>query len=207
MTASPDDTCDPLRRTDRLPTRLWTLGHSNQTLEDFLLLLDAHSIEAIADIRRFPGSRRLPQFARPALCEALLENGTGYAWFPELGGRRRPRPDTPNDAWRNVSFRGYADHLHSEEFAEGMARMSDFARQQRTALMCAEVLWWRCHRSLVSDVLKLAGVEVLHIFDQTHVSEHPFTSPARLNHGQLSYGHDGEKLGRPKARRPAAGGA
>ena len=164
-----------------------TIGHSNHSLEAFVELLQLHGIEAIADVRRFPGSRRLPQFGSEALRDALGETGIGYAWFEELGGRRRPLEDSPNLAWRNSSFRGYADHLQSDEFNRGLNRLLEMAGRQRTAMMCAEVLWWRCHRSLVSDVLKTRGIEVLHIQDEKPPAAHPFIAPARLVDGQLSY--------------------
>jgi len=169
------------------PPRIWTVGHSNRSLQAFIELLQRHGIEAIADVRRFPGSRRLPQFGSEALRGALGEQGIGYAWLEELGGRRRPREDSPNLAWRNSSFRGYADHLQSAEFDRGLKRLLEMAGRQRTALMCAEVLWWRCHRSLVSDVLQTRGFEVLHIQDEKPPAAHPFTAPARLVDGRLSY--------------------
>ena len=138
-------------------------------------------------MRRFPGSRRWPQFARDALAASLPAHGIGYQWFPELGGRRRAQPDSPNTAWRNAAFRGYADHLSSAEFAEGLAAMLAFAARQRTAMMCAEAVWWRCHRALIADVLRARGIEVLHILDSTHCAVHPYTSPARIVEGRLSY--------------------
>ena len=169
------------------PRTIWTIGHSTRTLEDFIALLHHYQVETVIDVRRFPGSRRLPQFGEAALSKSLAEQGIGYQWISELGGRRRPVPDSVNDAWRNVSFRGYADHLESDEFARGLELLLKVASQKRAALMCAEVLWWRCHRALVSDVLQLSGIEVLHIQDQRHVTRHPFTSPARLVAGHLSY--------------------
>lgn len=120
---------------------VWTIGHSNRSLDAFVELLQLHGIEAIADVRRFPGSRRLPQFGGEALRGALSEKGIGYAWLEELGGRRRPLKDSPNLAWRNSSFRGYADHLQSAEFDRGLHCLLEMAARQRTAMMCAEVLW------------------------------------------------------------------
>ena len=166
---------------------IWTIGHSTHTLEEFLALLGGYGIEAVADVRRFPGSRRYPQFARDALEQTLPAHGIGYQWLPTLGGRRPVQPDSPNTGWRNASFRGYADYLASGEFAKGLAELLVFAALQRTTLMCAEVLWWRCHRSLVADVLRCRGIEVIHILDATHSTVHPFTSPARIVDGQLSY--------------------
>ena len=169
------------------PATLWTIGHSTRTLEEFLALLAAFRIEAIADVRRFPGSRRWPQFARDALAASLPAHGIGYQWFPQLGGRRRARPDSPNTAWRNAAFRGYADHLASAEFTEGLAGLLAFAAHQRTAIMCAEAVWWRCHRSIIADVLKQRGIEVIHILDLRHGVVHPWTSAAHIKHGELSY--------------------
>ncbi|GAB3779107.1 DUF488 domain-containing protein [Dyella agri] len=169
------------------PATIWTIGHSTRTLEDFLALLAAFRIEAIADVRRFPGSRRQPQFTRDALAQSLPAHGIGYQWFPQLGGRRRPRTDSPNTAWRNAAFRGYADHLASTEFAEGLAALLAFAACQRTAVMCAEAVWWRCHRSIIADVLKQRGIEVIHILDLHHSVVHPWTSAAHVENGALSY--------------------
>jgi uncharacterized protein (DUF488 family) len=167
--------------------KLWTIGHSTRPLEEFLAVLAHYEIQAIADVRRFPGSRRQPQFGQDALSDALATRGIAYQWLPALGGRRRPRPDSPNTAWRNVSFRGYADHIESEEFAEGFAKLLELAGRLRTALLCAELLWWRCHRALIADVLCVRGMEVLHIRDERNATPHPYTSAAHVTNGQLSY--------------------
>lgn len=169
------------------PQTIWTLGHSTRSIEDFIALLRHYRIEVLADVRRFPGSRRLPQFGQQALRDSLQAAGIHYQLLTELGGRRRPSADSPNTAWRNTSFRGYADHVASAEFARGLARLQELAARHRTAMMCAEVLWWRCHRSIISDVLMAAGVQVLHIQDEQHWEEHPYTRPARLYHGELTY--------------------
>lgn len=166
---------------------IWTIGHSTRTLEAFLDVLTAYRIEAVADVRRFPGSRRHPHFAKDALGESLSSHGIVYRWLPQLGGRRPVRPDSPNDGWRNASFRGYADHLASAEFAEGLDALLALAAQRRTALMCAEAVWWRCHRALIADVLRVRGIEVIHIADAAHSTVHPYTSPARIVEGRLSY--------------------
>ena len=166
---------------------IWTLGHSTRTIDEFIALLRHYRIEAIADVRRFPGSRRLPQFGQEALAASLEDAGIEYRLIRELGGRRRPSADSPNTAWRNTSFRGYADHTASREFASGLERLRELATRRRTSMMCAEVLWWRCHRSLISDVLMVSGTRVLHIQDEKHIEEHPYTRPARLHHGQLTY--------------------
>ena len=166
---------------------IWTIGHSTRPLKTFLALLTQYRLEAVADVRRFPGSRRQPQFAREALASALARAGMAYHWLPQLGGRRRPRTNSRNTTWRNASFRGYADHIDSGEFAEGLKQLLELAADQRTTVMCAELLWWRCHRALISDVLCVQGIEVVHILDETHAIVHPYTSPARIVHGRLSY--------------------
>lgn len=173
-----------------LPRRIWTVGHSNRTSELFIAVLRHHGIEAIADVRRHPGSRRLPQFMSATLEAELAAHGIAYEWIEELGGRRKASPGPSTSAWRNTSFRGYAEHLKSAEFARGLQKLLRMAAERPTAMMCAEVLWWRCHRSLVSDVLKLQGIEVLHIQDEQRLTSHPFTSPARLADGELTYAED-----------------
>ncbi|KFN51356.1 DUF488 family protein [Arenimonas composti] len=172
------------------PATVWTLGHSTLTAEAFVARLRGHGIEAIADVRRFPMSRRHPQFGREAMQAWLADAGIDYRWLPQLGGRRRPAADSPNSAWRNESFRGYADHLVSAEFAEGFNALLALAHRRRTALMCAEVLWWQCHRSLIADVLKVHGVEVRHVTGDAASAEqaHPFTGAASVVDGELRYG-------------------
>jgi len=177
------------------PATIWTIGHSTHGLDAFLELLARHGVQGIADVRRFPGSRRHPQFGEAALRSALGAQGIAYLWLPELGGRRQASADSPNLGWRNPAFRGYADHLDSREFAQGLQQLLAFAKQQPSALMCAERLWWQCHRSLIADVLRLRGIEVIHILDATHSLPHPYTAPARIVDGQLRY----------PAEQPAAG--
>jgi len=169
------------------PATIWTVGHSTRTLQEFLGLLVEYRIEAIADVRRFPGSRRHPHFASDALAATLPAHGLAYQWIPRLGGRRKVQPGSPNTAWRNASFQGYADYTATAEFAEGLAELLKLAASRRTALMCAEAVWWRCHRSIIADVLKLRGIEVIHIIDATHTTVHPYTSPARIENGRLNY--------------------
>ena len=171
--------------------KIWTIGHSTRPLKEFLALLAQHEIQAIPDVRRHPGSRRQPQFGQDALSNTLVTLGIVYQWIPALGGRRRPRPDSPNNAWRNDSFRGYADHIQSDEFAKGLHELLELAGRLRTALMCAELLWWRCHRALIADVLCVRGIEVIHILDEKKVISHPYTSAARIVHGRLNYGLEG----------------
>ena len=166
---------------------VWTIGHSTRPLDAFLALLSEYRLQAVADVRRFPGSRRYPQYARPALSVVLAEQRIAYHWLPALGGRRRPLPDSPNVAWRNSSFRGYADHIASAEFARGLDELLTLSGRLRTALMCAEAVWWRCHRALIADVLRARGIEVVHILDAKHAVVHPYTAPARVIDGKLSY--------------------
>jgi uncharacterized protein (DUF488 family) len=166
---------------------IWTIGHSTRPMAAFIELLAHYKLEAVADVRRFPGSRRQPQYAQAALCTTLAEHGIAYRWLPALGGRRRPLPDSPNIAWRNASFRGYADHMASAEFSRGLHELLEFSGQRRITLMCSEAVWWRCHRALIADVLCVRGIEVVHILDTTHTTVHPYTSPARIVQGRLSY--------------------
>jgi uncharacterized protein (DUF488 family) len=166
---------------------VWTIGHSTRPLEEFLELLTANRIEAVADVRRYPGSRRWPHFAREPLTVALERRGFLYVWFPELGGRRTPRADSPNTGWRSAAFRGYADYMATEPFAEGLDRLVNLASGLRTAIMCAELLWWRCHRGLIADALRWLQFEVIHIMGHGSTAVHPYTPAARLVGGQLSY--------------------
>jgi uncharacterized protein (DUF488 family) len=179
----------PNKRQAHAPT-IWTIGHSTRALDEFISLLDVYRIEAIADVRRFPGSKRYPYFGRDELPKSLTVHGIEYQWMPKLGGRRRASPDSPNTGWRNASFRGYADHLSSAEFTEGLDELLTLAKRRRTAMMCSEAVWWRCHRSLIADVLSLRGCEVIHILDATHSTPHPYTSPARIVDGRLTYAAD-----------------
>ena len=166
---------------------VWTIGHSTRPLQVFLDLLAGHGIQALADVRRFPGSKRHPQFAHDALSASLEAEGIVYRWLPALGGRRRPRPDSPNTAWRNPSFRGYADHIDTAEFAAGLEDLLDLSGRLRTTLMCAEAPWWRCHRALIADVLRSRGIEVVHIINERSSVPHPYTSAARIVDGRLTY--------------------
>lgn len=170
-----------------MKTTVWTLGHSTHSWDEFVALLRAHELQAVADVRRLPGSRRLPQFDQDSMANTLERLGIAYRWFPKLGGRRRAQKDSPNTGWRNASFRGYADHLSSDEFADGLTELIGLAKQERTTLMCAEAVWWRCHRRLIADVLIQQGIEVVHILDATHATPHRHTPPARIVNGELTY--------------------
>ena len=166
---------------------VWTVGHSTRPLEDFLEILAQNRIEAVADVRRYPGSRRWPHFARQSLAVALDNCGLLYMWLPELGGRRTPRADSPNTAWRSAGFRGYADYMATEAFAEGLDQLINLASGLRTAVRCAESLWWRCHRGLIADVLRWYQFDVIHILGPGSTASHPYTAAARIVSGRLSY--------------------
>jgi uncharacterized protein (DUF488 family) len=168
--------------------RIWTIGHSTRTIDEFISLLEENRIKLVADVRMFPGSKRYPQFGREALAKSLGESGIRYEHFPELGGRRNPKPDSHNTAWRNASFRGYADYMETKQFQKGVERLLELASEAGpVAIMCAEAVWWRCHRSLISDYLKARGIEVMHVLGANKVEPHPYTSAARIVNGELSY--------------------
>ena len=175
--------------------RIWTIGHSTRTIDEFISLLRENGIKLVADVRMFPGSKRYPQFGREALAKSLGESSIRYEHFPELGGRRKAKADSRNTAWRNTSFRGYADYMETEQFQNGIERLLDVAAKAGpTAIMCAEAIWWRCHRSLISDYLKARGIEVMHILDANKVEPHPYTSAARIVDGTLTYTSEEDRL-------------
>ena len=193
--------------------RIWTIGHSTRNIDEFISLLEKNGIKLLVDVRSLPGSKRYPQFNKEALAKSLREHGIRYEHFPELGGRRKPNADSRNTVWRNASFRGYADYMETEQFHKGVERLLALAAQGAaawaaaeskrdgwetvtpgTAIMCAEAVWWRCHRSLISDYLKARGIEVIHILDANKTEPHPFTSAARIIDGALSYANEAERL-------------
>lgn len=166
---------------------IWTVGHSTRTAEKFLEMLQAHEIKVLVDVRSFPGSRRYPQFNKAELAESLARVQIEYRHEPRLGGRRMPRADSHNTGWKNASFRGYADYMETEEFRRGVEGLLEVAAKERTVIMCAEAVWWRCHRSLIADYLRAKGHTVLHIVDKYKTKEHSFTSAAMIDKGKLSY--------------------
>lgn len=175
-------------KTSKMISQIWTVGHSTREIDVFIALLEANRIKLVADVRLLPGSKRFPQFNQEVLVKSLGQRGIRYEHFPELGGRRKPRANSRNTVWRNEAFRGYADHMETEEFQKGIDRLVDLALEiGPTAIMCAEAVWWRCHRALISDFLKARGVEVRHILDLGKIQPHPFTSAARMVHGELTY--------------------
>jgi uncharacterized protein (DUF488 family) len=175
-------------------SRVWTIGHSTRPIDIFISLLEENGIKLVADVRSLPGSKRHPQFNREMLAKSLTDHRIRYEHFPELGGRRKARKDSHNTAWRNASFRGYADHMETEEFRAGIERLFDLANKVGpTAIMCAEAVWWRCHRALISDDLKTRGVEVMHIVEANKSEPHPFTSAAQVVDGSLSYARERDR--------------
>lgn len=174
--------------------KLFTIGHSNHSLERFLNLLRQHGIAALVDIRRFPSSRKFPHFNRDQLSMALKENGVEYEWLEALGGRRPKAKDfvSPNTGLRNESFRNYADYMMTDEFRNGMNKLSEIAGAKRTAIMCAESVFWRCHRKLFSDFVLANGGAVQHIFPNGDVKPHSLTDGAKVDDGLVTY--PGQKM-------------
>jgi|SRR5579885_3046898 uncharacterized protein (DUF488 family) len=171
-----------------MPRTIWTLGHSNHPMETFLALLEASSIRLVADVRRFPGSRRHPQFGREAFERHLGEAGIGYRHLPGLGGRRSARaPDSPNTGWRVEAFNAFADFMETGEFQAALAELQRLASAQRTAIVCAEALPWRCHRRLIADALIVRGWTVWDIMGAGKVEPHRLTDFARVVDGRLTY--------------------
>lgn len=169
-----------------MPT-IHTVGHSTRTLDELVELLRGHGVEGVADVRRFPGSRRLPQFNAEHLANELPKRALIYLPCPQLGGRRKPNPDSINLAWRNASFRAYADYMQTPEFVEGLTALMAAASERPFAMMCAEAVPWRCHRSLIGDALVVRGWTVLDIMSPTKVSAHKLTPFARQAGNQLTY--------------------
>lgn len=168
--------------------KIWTVGHSTRGIEELIGILNPYRIELILDVRRFPGSRRYPQFNESNLRLALGRSGIDYRHFEALGGRRVPRADSMNIGWRNAAFRGYADPMQTVEFQKALGKLNESATEKRTAIMCAEAVWWRCHRALISDQLKAEGIRVTHIISENKEQEHPYTSAAVVLNGRVSYG-------------------
>ena len=165
--------------------KIYTIGHSTRSFDEFLGLLREHEVERLADIRRYPGSRRFPHFSKDSLAVSLPREGIAYVHVPELGGRRKPRPDSPNAAWRNEQFRAYADHMSTSEFREAVDGL--LASPLRTAVMCAEAVPWRCHRNLLSDELVRRGVDVVHILSPGSTRLHQLTPDAKIEGDHVVY--------------------
>ncbi|MFI5330381.1 MAG: DUF488 family protein [Desulfobaccales bacterium] len=164
-----------------------TIGHSTRPLADFLTILKTQGVEKVADIRTVPRSRHNPQFNKETLPQSLAEVGIGYVHLPGLGGLRHPRRDSPNLGWRNDSFRGFADYMQTPEFEENLQALIDLAKEARLALMCAETVPWRCHRSLIADALTIRGLKVEHIISAPKLQEHRLTPFARVEGTRITY--------------------
>ena len=169
------------------PSRIWTVGHSNKTLDEFLGILKAHSVGRVIDVRRYPASRKWPHFNAGSLERSLREAGIDYAAAPEMGGRRKARPDSPHAAWRVEAFRGYADFMDTTEFAAGLDRVLALAAERPSALMCAEALPWRCHRSLIADALLARGWTVFEILSGNEARSRKLPDFARLDGTRVIY--------------------
>jgi uncharacterized protein (DUF488 family) len=166
---------------------IWTIGHSTRPIEELIELLTAHEIARLVDVRTIPRSRYNPQFNREALGNSLEQAGLRYAHEPKLGGLRKSRPDSINTGWKNASFRGYADYMQTDEFRTALDELMAASRKERIAIMCAEAVPWRCHRSLISDALVSRGWTVRHIMTTKKTEPHILTTFAKLDQGILTY--------------------
>jgi len=173
---------------------IWTIGHSTRTIDEFINMLQSFQIRMLVDVRNYPGSRRYPHFNKETLEISLAKNDIQYVHIKDLGGRRKPKPDSINTTWRNEAFRGYADYMNTDDFKKGVEQLQVLGDKYPTAFMCSEAVWWRCHRSLISDYLKSTGWAVMHIMEVDKAQEHPYTSAARLVNGILTY-HKGADAG------------
>ena len=177
----------------RLPEPIWpkgavfTLGHSTLPIERFIQLLKTYGIECLLDIRTVPKSRHNPQFGSEALAQSLAQASIGYRLLPALGGLRHARKDSDNGGWRNKSFRGYADYMQTDEFQEGLRILMELSGERRVAIMCAEAVPWRCHRSLVADALQVHGIPVVEVLSQTSHRMHKLTPFAHVEGTQITY--------------------
>jgi uncharacterized protein (DUF488 family) len=166
---------------------IFTIGHSTRTADEFLTLLTAHGVRQIADVRTVPQSKRHPHFSRDALAASLAAQGVGYRHFSALGGLRRPRADSVNTAWRHPGFRGYADHMQTDEFRHALGQLEQFASHVSTSVLCAEAVWWQCHRRLLADALIFRGASVRHILSAAEPKPHELSDFARAQAGGVIY--------------------
>ena len=166
---------------------VYTIGHSTRALDEFVRLLRTHGITQLADVRTIPKSRRHPHFAGEALAQSLPAAGIAYRHLPGLGGLRKPSRDSANGGWRHASFRGYADYMQTPAFAAALDGLMEWAKEGATAVMCAEAVWWQCHRQLIADALLARGVEVRHIVSDKPAAAHALTSFARVDGERVSY--------------------
>ena len=183
-----------------MPQPIFTVGHSTRPIEEFIRLLRSHEVRRLMDVRTVPRSRFNPQFDNSRLPASLREAGIDYIHMPELGGLRKPRPDTPNGGWRNTSFRGYADHMQTDTFRQGLEHCIELANDERIALMCAEAVPWRCHRSLIADALIARGVNVMEITGEGKARAHALTSFARVDGTTVTYPAPKPDEGEPESQ-------
>ncbi len=176
-----------MRRIIRPNSTLWTIGHSTRPIDEFIGLLRAHHISLLVDVRTVPRSRYNPQFNTDTLAQSLHDAGLQYRHLPELGGLRKPKNDSLNDGWRNASFRGYADYMQTEAFHRAIDALITMGSQEKTTIMCAEAVPWRCHRSLIADALVSRGWDIRHIMSPEKATPHAFTSFAHFEKGVLTY--------------------
>ncbi len=173
---------------------IYSIGHSTRNFHEFVGMLQAFSIEILADIRSYPGSRKYPHFNKENLANKLPQSSIAYIHLPSLGGRRKTVADSKNTVWKNESFRGYADYMETNNFVKGIDELERIALTNRLAFMCSEAVWWRCHRSLVSDYLKINGWKVMHIMNLKKADEHPYTKAANVIDGRLSYASSQKRI-------------
>lgn len=167
--------------------KIWTLGHSTRSIKEFVEILNSFGIEILVDVRRYPGSKKFPHFNKEKMENTIPEKGIEYIHLENLGGRRKVQKESKNNAWRLKSFQGYADYMETEEFKMAAGKLQKLASEKRVAYMCSEAVWWSCHRSLISDYLKIRNWEVMHIMGENKKMEHPYTKPAQIIDGELSY--------------------
>ncbi|HWM53056.1 MAG TPA: DUF488 domain-containing protein [Thermoplasmata archaeon] len=178
---------DPRQALGGSSRTIWTIGHSTRSLEEFVALLGERRIQFLADVRHFPTSQRVPWTAKASLAKALLDRGIDYEHFEDLGGFRKARADSVNTAWRTAGFRGYADYMASTEFTVALNRLMAVAKERRTAIMCAEAVPWKCHRSLLADALVVRGLRVIHVLSSGKTQDHRLTPFARVRGGRITY--------------------
>lgn len=185
-----------MRTLTTMATTIWTVGHGARPIATFLQILDGE-VELVVDVRSVPGSRRHPQFGRPELASSLLTIDKAYTWEQDLGGFRRPVPDSEHTAIRNASFRGYADHMGTDAFRGALERLIETSHDTQTAVMCAESVWWRCHRRMIADALVIRDIDVRHLMDGGRWDPHQLHPSARIDGDRLVYDVD---QGRTAAR-------
>jgi uncharacterized protein (DUF488 family) len=182
-------------------TVVLTVGHSTRTIDEFIGLLRAHAVSRVVDVRTIPRSRHNPQFNRDDLSDSLKAAGLGYVHMPDLGGLRHAKPESINAGWRNASFRGYADYMQTPEFAQSLEGLIQLARKERIAVMCAEAVPWRCHRSLIGDALLARGIQTEDIASPTRRQIHAFTSFAKVRGKRVTYPPENALLAKKSRRR------